>query len=69
LARKPRNNGNTLLETADYRHEDKRKNIPSATMERQGTVRHACHDYFCKHGLTYEIHEIAGGGGPVFWRK
>jgi len=31
--------------------------------------RHACHDYFCKHGLTYEIHEIAGGGGPVFWRK
>jgi adenine-specific DNA-methyltransferase len=40
LARKPRNttNGDTLIETADYRHPGKRKNIPPATMERQGTV-------------------------------
>jgi adenine-specific DNA-methyltransferase len=40
LARKPRSTTNvdTLVETVDYRHEDKRKNIPSAQMERQGTV-------------------------------
>ncbi|MBY0310720.1 MAG: site-specific DNA-methyltransferase [Phycisphaerales bacterium] len=40
MARKPRtaSNGDTLIETTDYRHAGKRKNIPSATMERQGTV-------------------------------
>ena len=38
MARKPRNDGDTLIETTDYRHGGKRKNIPSATMERQGTV-------------------------------
>lgn len=40
MARKPRttSNGDTLIETADYRHPGKRKNIPPAKMERQGTV-------------------------------
>ncbi len=40
MARKPRttSNGDTLVETADYRHGEKRKNIPPAKMERQGTV-------------------------------
>jgi adenine-specific DNA-methyltransferase len=38
LARKPRSNGDTLIETTDYRHDGKRKNIPPAKMERQGTV-------------------------------
>ncbi|MCC6425618.1 MAG: hypothetical protein IT435_02235 [Phycisphaerales bacterium] len=40
MARKSRatSNGDTLIETADYRHPGKRKNIPSAKMERQGTV-------------------------------
>lgn len=38
MAKKARNNGTTLIETADYRHNGKRKNIPPAKMERQGTV-------------------------------
>ncbi len=40
MARKPRttSNGDALIETADYRHPGKRVNIPSAKMERQGTV-------------------------------
>lgn len=38
MARKPRSNGDTLIETTDYRHGEKRKNIPPAKMERQGTV-------------------------------
>lgn len=40
MARKPRttSNGDTLIEAADYRHAGKRKNIPPAKMERQGTV-------------------------------
>lgn len=38
MAKKARNNGTTLIDTADYRHNGKRKNIPPAKMERQGTV-------------------------------
>lgn len=38
MARKSSKNGETLTEATDYRHDGKRKNIPPAQMERQGTV-------------------------------
>ncbi len=38
MARKSSKNANTLIEATDYRHGGKRKNIPSATLERQGSV-------------------------------
>lgn len=31
--------------------------------------RLACEEFLAMHGLSYRIHSIKGGGGPVFWQK